>query len=269
MQLLGRGASAHVFLDYRNRRMVALKKVKLHGNDGVNVSALREARILNTLHYHPSIVQLYNTSFTSDACIMELEFLSLSLRSVLIAPIVASVAKMYAKDLISGLEYCHAHSIMHRDIKPENLMIDGRNRLKLVDFGLARETVQDVPDDDHLHTPQMITLWYRAPEVLLAKPYGTAVDIWSAGCVMAEMITGVPLFRAATELDMLVTINDRDPHSLRAKPEHLHCVQESQLFKLISACLTEPHLRITAEYAYHIIVTNGRKRPRSFHDGNR
>ena len=87
--------------------------------------------------------------------------------------------------LLDGIAYCHKHRVLHRDLKPQNLLIDKGGRIKLADFGLARAFALPV----RLYTHEVVTLWYRAPEILLgAKSYCTAVDVWSLGCIFAEMV---------------------------------------------------------------------------------
>lgn len=99
--------------------------------------------------------------------------------------------KSYLFQLIRGLAFCHARRILHRDLKPQNLLIDKEGNLKLADFGLARAIGLPV----RTYTHEIVTLWYRAPEILLGqKHYSTSVDMWSVGCIFAEMATMTPLF---------------------------------------------------------------------------
>lgn len=92
----------------------------------------------------------------------------------------------------------HSHRIIHRDLKPQNLLISSQGHLKIADFGLAK-----VYDFDMKLTSVVVTLWYRAPEVLLAQPYNSSVDIWSAGCIIAEMFTRQALFPGKSEVNQL------------------------------------------------------------------
>ncbi len=88
--------------------------------------------------------------------------------------------KCYMKQLLVGLNYCHANGVLHRDIKGSNLLISNKGQLKLADFGLARPYTENQGN----YTNRVITLWYRPPELLLgAVQYGPAIDIWSAGYV--------------------------------------------------------------------------------------
>ena len=105
--------------------------------------------------------------------------------------------------MLLGIEYCHAHRVLHRDLKPQNLLIDKKQRIKLCDFGLAR--AYGLPIKTYTH--EVVTLWYRAPEILLGqKQYSTPVDIWSVGCIFAEMAQKRPLFAGDSEIDEIFKI---------------------------------------------------------------
>jgi serine/threonine protein kinase len=91
----------------------------------------------------------------------------------------------YLWQILQGITYCHSHRVLHRDLKPQNLLVNRNGLLKLADFGLARAF--GIPLRSYTH--EVVTLWYKAPEVLLGtKFYTTAVDIWSIGCIFAEMV---------------------------------------------------------------------------------
>lgn len=115
----------------------------------------------------------------------------------------AELVKSYMYQLLKGLEFCHSHRVLHRDLKPQNLLIDSHGCIKLADFGLARAF--GIPIRAYTH--EVVTLWYRAPEILMgARQYACPVDVWSVGCIFAEMITGRPLFPGDSEIDELFRI---------------------------------------------------------------
>jgi len=109
------------------------------------------------------------------------------------------------KQLLQGLNYCHKRNVLHRDLKASNLLINNEGVLKLGDFGLARPYKQDAAGmRDRDFTNRVITLWYRPPELLLgATRYGPEVDMWSVGCILAELLLGRPLFPGADEAAQL------------------------------------------------------------------
>merc|ERR1711904_558357 len=109
----------------------------------------------------------------------------------------------FARQLLRGIECCHANRIIHRDLKPQNLLIDSKLRLKIADFGLARAYAVPIPK----YTHEVVTIWYRAPEILLGSQlYSVPVDLWSVGCIMGEMATGAPLFAGDSEIDTIFRI---------------------------------------------------------------
>jgi cyclin-dependent kinase 2 len=113
------------------------------------------------------------------------------------------LVKSLMYQLCNGIYYCHSHRVLHRDLKPQNLLIEDNKYLKLADFGLARayNTMSKTL------THEVVTLWYRAPEILLgASQYSTPIDVWSIGCIFAELATGRALFPADSEIDQLYKI---------------------------------------------------------------
>lgn len=105
------------------------------------------------------------------------------------------------QQLLRGLDHCHSCGVLHRDIKGSNLLIDNNGILKIADFGLA--SFFD-PNQIQPLTSRVVTLWYRPPELLLgATYYGTAVDLWSTGCILAELYAGKPIMPGRTEVCML------------------------------------------------------------------
>jgi len=105
--------------------------------------------------------------------------------------------------LLSGLEHCHNRHVLHRDIKGSNLLIDNEGILKIADFGLA--SFFD-PNYRHPMTSRVVTLWYRPPELLLgATDYGVGIDLWSAGCILGELLVGKPIMPGRTEVKTYIS----------------------------------------------------------------
>lgn len=101
-------------------------------------------------------------------------------------------------ELLTGVDFLHSHRIVHRDLKPQNLLISSQGNLKIADFGLAKTY-----DFEMQLTSVVVTLWYRAPEILLQQPYNSLVDIWSVGCIIAELFSRSALFPGASEANQL------------------------------------------------------------------
>jgi cell division cycle 2-like len=135
-----------------------------------------------------------------------MEFLEHDLKTVLddmAEPFLPSEIKTLMIQLVSGVEYLHANWILHRDLKTSNLLLNNRGDLKIADFGMARYTSRPRPKLTQL----VVTLWYRAPELLLGvEDYDSEIDIWSVGCIFAELLTREPLFFGKNEVDQLSRI---------------------------------------------------------------
>jgi serine/threonine protein kinase len=116
----------------------------------------------------------------------------------------AECVKSFTYQMLDGLRWCHSHRIFHRDLKPQNVLVDPKKgSLKLADFGLARAFT--VPLRTYTH--EVVTLWYRAPEILLgSKQYSCPVDMWSLGTMIPEMVTGHPMFPGDSEIDEIFKI---------------------------------------------------------------
>jgi serine/threonine protein kinase len=118
--------------------------------------------------------------------------------------------KCFVQQLLHGLDHCHKNGVLHRDIKGSNLLIDSNGVLKIADFGLA---ISYNPDNPQPLTSRVVTLWYRPPELLLgATEYGVAVDMWSTGCIVAELFSGKPIMPGRTEVFLLLRLRSRINH---------------------------------------------------------
>lgn len=118
-------------------------------------------------------------------------------------PLTVQEVKKLTYQLLKALQFCHAHRCMHRDLKPQNLLVTKAGIVKLADFGLARTF--SLPIKPYTH--EVVTLWYRAPEILLgAKEYTAAIDMWSVGCIFSELANRRALFIGDSEIDQIFKI---------------------------------------------------------------
>ncbi|XP_017782481.1 PREDICTED: cyclin-dependent kinase A-1-like [Nicrophorus vespilloides] len=189
-------------------KFVALKKMKLdryenRDSEGIPSTAIREICLLKDLH-HSSIVELLDIICGDQKSIyLIFEYLELDLKNYLDLSkerLPEDLIKSYVKQLFEGLAYLHSHRILHRDLKPQNILIDKEGHIKLADFGLSRCFMVPI----RAYTHEVVTLWYRAPELLLgSKMYGPGVDVWSLACIMAEMITKKAIFTGDSEIDQV------------------------------------------------------------------
>lgn len=207
IEKIGEGTYGVVYKarDRASNAVVALKKIRLETEDeGVPSTAIREISLLKELT-HPNIVKLLDIVHHDAKLYLIFEFLDLDLKKYMDSTqgLAKSLIKSYLHQLVDGIRFCHAHRILHRDLKPQNLLIDQLGTLKLADFGLARAF--GIPLRTYTH--EVVTLWYRSPEILLgSKHYSTSVDMWSVGCIFAEMVTKRPLFPGDSEIDELFRI---------------------------------------------------------------
>lgn len=205
---IGQGTYSIVYKarDLETGKIVALKKVRFVNIDPESVRFMaREIYILRRLD-HPNVVKLEGLVSSRMSCSLYLvfEYMEHDLAGLAATPgikFTESQIKCYMQQLLSGLDHCHSHGVLHRDIKGANLLIDNNGILKIADFGLA--TFFN-PDQTQPLTSRVVTLWYRPPELLLgATEYGVSVDLWSAGCVLAELFAGKPIMPGKTEVEQL------------------------------------------------------------------
>ncbi|CAF2145133.1 unnamed protein product [Brassica rapa] len=199
--------------DEKTKEIVALKKIKMKEDKyeeeyGFPLTSLREINILLSCN-HPSIVNVKEVVVggKNDSDVyMVMEHLEHDLKGLMERkkqPFSTSEVKCLMLQLLEGVHYLHTNWIIHRDLKPSNLLMNNSGELKICDFGMARQYGSPIKP----YTQMVITQWYRPPELLLgAKQYSTAVDMWSIGCIMAELLSQKPLFPGKTELDQLQKI---------------------------------------------------------------
>ncbi|XP_027107512.1 probable serine/threonine-protein kinase At1g54610 [Coffea arabica] len=205
---IGSGTYSNVYKarDTITGKIVALKKVRFDNLEPESVRFMaREIIILRRLD-HPNVIKLEGlvTSRMSCSLYLVFEYMEHDLAGLAASPEIKFTepqVKCYMKQLLSGLEHCHKRHVLHRDIKGSNLLLDNSGILRIADFGLA--TIYD-PNHKHPMTSRVVTLWYRPPELLLgATDYGVGIDLWSAGCILAELLAGKPIMPGRTEVEQL------------------------------------------------------------------
>ena len=189
------------FTHFIQLQVVAIKKVKIeHCDEGIPSTALREIALLKELD-HNNIVNLIDIVHGDNKLYLIFEYFNQDMKKYLDkkgSPLPIEHVKKIIWQVLQGLLHCHQRRIMHRDLKPSNLLIDeSESEIKIADFGLARSF--GLPLKTYTH--EVVTLWYRAPEILLgSKVYSTSVDIWSVGCILFELAHRKPLFYGESEI---------------------------------------------------------------------
>ncbi|KAK4489875.1 hypothetical protein RD792_000522 [Penstemon davidsonii] len=197
-------------------KIVALKKTRLHEDEeGVPPTTLREISILRMLSRDPHVVRLIDVKQGKNkegktVLYLVFEYMDTDLKKYIrsfrqtgeIIPTQNVKSLMY--QLCKGVAFCHGHGVLHRDLKPHNLLMDRKTMmLKIADLGLARAYTLPIKK----YTHEILTLWYRAPEVLLGSThYSPAVDMWSVACIFAELVNKEALFPGDSELQQLLHI---------------------------------------------------------------
>ncbi|CAG5089445.1 Oidioi.mRNA.OKI2018_I69.PAR.g12220.t1.cds [Oikopleura dioica] len=286
LEKIGEGTYGTVFRGRdRDGSDVALKRIKLDDDEeGVPSSALREICLLRELR-HKNVVRLLDVLHTDkkltlvfEYCSVDLKIRYFEIKGKLHAPEVSALFYQ----LLKGLSYCHAKSVLHRDLKPQNLLIH-EGVLKLADFGLARAVGLPVRQ----YSNEVVTLWYRPPDVLMgARVYTFTVDSWSAGCIFAEIAnSGTPLFPGQDIEDQLRIIfrlvgtpTDTEWPTMRRLPdyrpfprfpaqtnwaEHVPTLSDAGIDLLKKMLMPNPQSRLNADQALmhqYFTMLNGNSR---------
>ncbi|KWX12264.1 Kinase/ CMGC CDK [Giardia duodenalis assemblage B] len=209
---LGEGTYGEVYkaIDTVTNETVAIKRIRLeHEEEGVPGTAIREVSLLKELQ-HRNIIELKSVIHHNHRLHLIFEYAENDLKKYMDKnpDVSMRVIKSFLYQLINGVNFCHSRRCLHRDLKPQNLLLSVSDAsetpvLKIGDFGLARAF--GIPIRQFTH--EIITLWYRPPEILLgSRHYSTSVDIWSIACIWAEMLMKTPLFPGDSEIDQLFKI---------------------------------------------------------------
>eukprot|EP00045_Choanoeca_perplexa_P002407 m.24366 g.24366 ORF g.24366 m.24366 type:complete len:359 (+) comp11500_c0_seq3:350-1426(+) len=247
LSFIGEGAYGTVCsaLDTATQEMVAIKMISPFEHQTYCQRTLRELKILSHFR-HENVIDIRDMICGDDVTnltdvyivqgLMETDLFKL----IKVQKLSSDHICYFTYQILRGLKYIHSANVLHRDLKPSNLLLNSCCDLKICDFGLARIT-----DPEHNHqgvlTEYVATRWYRAPEVMLnSKAYDKAIDVWSTGCILAEMLGGRPLFPGRHYLDQLNRI-------LKVvgtpSPEDLACIRNEKARKYVESqpvCQTVP-----------------------------
>lgn len=166
--------------------------------------------ILKGLKGHPNIVNLVSLirATNNNDIYMVFDYMEADLHTVIKSNILSEEPQRYIiYQTLKGLKYIHSGQIVHRDLKPSNILVNPQCKIQIADFGLSRSVDKKPEDDDPILTEYIATRWYRAPEIILgAQQYSKAVDIWSIGCILGEMLHGRAIFPGKSTLNQIELI---------------------------------------------------------------
>ncbi|PYH74336.1 mitogen-activated serine/threonine-protein kinase SLT2 [Aspergillus vadensis CBS 113365] len=190
---------------------VAIKKVtNVFSKKILAKRALREIKLLQHFRGHRNITCLYDMDIPrpdnfNETYLYE-ELMECDLAAIIRSgqPLTDAHFQSFIYQILCGLKYIHSANVLHRDLKPGNLLVNADCELKICDFGLARGFSIDPEENAGYMTEYVATRWYRAPEIMLSfQSYTKAIDVWSVGCILAELLGGRPFFKGRDYVDQL------------------------------------------------------------------
>ena len=201
---IGGGAQGAVYIahDPKSNKRYALKKARIWHKIAIDEAILqREARHRNVLHLHKAF------TLGTHSLVLVLELCPGDLRTFMRLHDMTQYTAPFAKQLLSAVAHLHDIGIMHRDLKPDNVLVSRTGVIKIGDFGLARKMRGFSGFVDFPYSNPVITPGYRPPEIMLGSTeYDAGIDVWSTGCIIAEMVLGVPPFGLGSDVQSLMTL---------------------------------------------------------------
>jgi len=237
-QKLGKGAYGIVWnaQDKKTKETVALKKIfDAFQNSTDSQRTYREVVYLLQMK-HENIIRLQQVLMADNDkdIYLVFEYMETDLHATIRANILEDIHKQYIMyQSFKALKYMHSADIVHRDMKPANLLLSSECLMKVADFGLAR-TLSEIASEgkSDVMTDYVATRWYRAPEILVgSQVYGFAVDLWSLGCILGEMLNGKPVFSGSSTLNQLETISELLGHPTDEDLEGLKSAFAQSLYR--------------------------------------
>ncbi|CAB3406305.1 unnamed protein product [Caenorhabditis bovis] len=207
IKVAGRGAFGTVVVanDKFTKRRVAIKRIIV--TSAPKIQLVREISALRCLN-HQNVLKYIECFAQGEILSIVTEFVPFTLHDVISdkkRPRTEQLTRWFYSQVLAGIAHIHSKDIMHRDIKPENILVTASNIIKIADFGQACIYRKDSPNEEY--DINVATRWYRAPELLFGhRQYGPAVDVWSIGCILAELFRGKPIFPGRSELEQISVI---------------------------------------------------------------
>eukprot|EP00903_Cladosiphon_okamuranus_P016344 g15072.t1 len=267
LKAIGKGSFGFVCsaVDEKQGKRVAIKKIHPMAQHVVDAKhVLREIRLLRYLGSHPNIVSLEDLFISEhyDELYIVMELLDSDLHRIIQSPQALGDAhhRYFMFQLLKGVKFLHHNRIIHRDLKPGNVLVTKNCQLRITDFGLARLRPMGTgagPDDEvgEAMTEHVVTRWYRPPELMLCPDglYGYAVDLWSVGCIFAELLGRQPLFPGKNFLDQLTLIFDvvgsPKPHEVK----HIRNSQARRFLDSMKDRVKVPYSEVFSDASEHAI----------------
>lgn len=265
---IGKGAYGIVWraIDKKSKMEIALKKIfDAFQNKTDAQRTYREIFYLQQFSEHPNIIRLFNIhrAINSNDIYLVFEYMEIDLHKVIRrGNILKDIHNRYIiYQILKAIAYIHSANVIHRDLKPANILLNSQCVCKVADFGLARSIMAHSSPEEEKYDPSLTdyiaTRWYRAPEILVAsKRYQKGVDMWSIGCILAELLMGKPLFPGSSTIHQIELIVSTVPPTSKADIKAISAGYGKSLlekFTTVKKQTLNKKLKNTEEDAYDLL----------------